>query len=68
MEEFSSSLGMLKEWGIEVTNPEETFAAIDENGGGQVLFNEFAHWALKNGLDYDKDLDEGDAKVNYNLF
>lgn len=55
---------MLKEWGIKVDNPEETFASIDENGGGQVLFNEFASWALKNGLDYDSDVDEGDAAVN----
>jgi len=63
LEEFKNSLEMLKDWGITVDNPEETFASIDENGGGQVLFNEFASWALKNGLDYDSDVDEGDANA-----
>jgi len=63
LDEFKNSLDMLKEWGITVDNPEETFASIDENGGGQVLFNEFASWALKNGLDYDSDVDEGDANA-----
>jgi len=61
LKEFESSLAMLKEWGITVEDPEKTFAEIDENGGGQVLFNEFAAWALKTGLDYDSDVDEGDA-------
>jgi len=61
LEEFATSLGMLKEWGIEVSDAEASFKQIDLNGGGQILFNEFAAWALKNGLDYDKDLDAGDA-------
>jgi len=63
LKEFESSLGMLKEWGINVEDPEKTFGEIDENGGGQILFNEFAHWALKTGLDYDSDVDEGDAQA-----
>jgi len=56
-EEFSTSLDMLKEWGIKVENPKEEFEAIDSNDGGQILFNEFCQWAMKKGLDYDSDFD-----------
>merc|ERR1711879_622431 len=30
----------------------------DRDGGGRVLFDEFCHWALMKGLDYDSDMDE----------
>jgi len=59
--EFEATIPMLKEWGIEVEDARATFDEIDDNGGGIVLFNEFASWAFANGLDYDKSLDGGDA-------
>ncbi len=33
--------------GVTITNPMETFAEIDCDGGGMILFDEFAHWAIK---------------------
>jgi len=62
-EEFSTSLDMLKEWGVTVEDPKAAFDEIDSNDGGQILFAEFCAWAMKKGLDYDKDLESGDAKA-----
>jgi hypothetical protein len=36
---------------------EAEFAAIDKNGGGQILFGEFVDWALAKNLDLDDDID-----------
>merc|ERR1711879_794021 len=55
--EFEGSLSLLEDWKIKIDDPVSTFAEIDANGGGQVLFNEFAHWALLKGLDFDESLD-----------
>ena len=42
---------MLEEWGGgAVDDPEGEFDAIDIDGGGEVLFNEFADWALTRHL------------------
>eukprot|EP00494_Astrolonche_serrata_P032785 UN33054 len=57
--EFEKSLKTLKKWGVVVKDAKKAFAEIDENGGGQVLFDEFSAWALKQGLDYDKSIDSG---------
>jgi hypothetical protein len=40
-----------------VDDPEAEFKAIDKNGGGQLLFDEFAEWALKKQLDLEDDDD-----------
>ena len=50
--EFEATLPKLGEWGIQVADAKVTFDEIDENGGGQILFNEFAKWALKHGINY----------------
>merc|ERR1712173_351380 len=42
LEEFEAALPLLEEWGVKVEDAEATFAEIDDNGGGQVLFDEFA--------------------------
>jgi hypothetical protein len=42
-------------FGIEIAQPEAEFAKIDANSGGQVLFDEFADWALRLILDKDKE-------------
>ena len=65
LNEFKQGLKFLKDWGVVVENPEAEFKVIDD-GGGQILFDEFCHWALKKGLDYDKDMpsDHADATDN----
>ena len=47
---------MLACWGIDVEDPEQTFKNIDTNGGGEILFDEFAEWVISQGLD-DEDED-----------
>ncbi len=44
--EFRQSKPTLEKWGIKVDNLDVAFAKIDVNGGGQILFGEFAEWAL----------------------
>ncbi|KAL1495286.1 hypothetical protein AB1Y20_017146 [Prymnesium parvum] len=50
LDEFTAAVPRLAEWGVHVHDAEALFAQIDANGGGQVLFDEFAHWALSAGL------------------
>ena len=49
--EFSRALPLLAGWGVHVTDPAAEFRAMDTDGGGLVLFIEFAGWALRKGLD-----------------
>lgn len=51
--EFEASLPLLEQWGVAIADPAAEFRAIDDNGGGAVLFDEFAGWALQRGLDMD---------------
>ena len=57
MDEFKKAIPLLEEWGVPMTDPEATFAEIDVNGGGQILFDEFANWAIseKLKLEYDEE-------------
>jgi hypothetical protein len=48
--EFINALPLLAGWGISVTDPEAEFAAIDANRSGNILFDEFASFALTRGL------------------
>ena len=41
---------MIKNWGIKIEDPEKVFKEIDTNGGGEILFDEFAHWACFNKI------------------
>ena len=36
---------------------DKEFDIIDENGGGQILFDEFCEWAIRKGLDLEDDDD-----------
>ena len=51
--EFRAGVELLATWGIDVPEAEieAEFAAIDTNGGGIILFDEFSDWALKKQLD-----------------
>ena len=53
---------LLETWGIDIEDVDAEFAAIDTNGGGIVLFDEFCDWAIKKQLDLEDDDDwEDDA-------
>jgi len=47
MDEFMAAVPKIEQFfGIEIAQPEAEFAKIDENSGGEALFDEFSHWAL----------------------
>jgi Ca2+-binding EF-hand superfamily protein len=47
MDEFISAVPKVEElFDIKILQPEAEFAKLDKNSGGQVTFDEFAHWAL----------------------
>ena len=56
-DEFKKALPQLETWGVKITDADATFAEIDTNGGGVILFDEFAHWALEKALDLEDDDD-----------
>ena len=55
--EFKSGADMVKGWGVELKDDEieAEFAKIDVDGGGKILFDEFARWALEKALDLPED-------------
>ena len=55
LEEFKEAIPKIEKWGFQVEDPEAEFAKIDANGGGELLFDEFADWAIKKGLDLEDD-------------
>eukprot|EP00389_Voromonas_pontica_P001869 GDKH01002794.1.p1 GENE.GDKH01002794.1~~GDKH01002794.1.p1 ORF type:complete len:185 (-),score=47.81 GDKH01002794.1:242-796(-) len=55
--EFKAAIPKLQEWGAEIEDPEAAFKEADANGGGVLLFDEFAAWALSKGLDLADDDD-----------
>jgi Ca2+-binding EF-hand superfamily protein len=57
LDEFKAALPKVEAWGFKVGDPEAEFKIIDANQGGQLLFDEFADWAIKKGLDLDDDDD-----------
>eukprot|EP00033_Pygsuia_biforma_P000154 GCRY01000198.1.p1 GENE.GCRY01000198.1~~GCRY01000198.1.p1 ORF type:complete len:204 (+),score=44.82 GCRY01000198.1:77-613(+) len=57
LEEFKNAVPKMAEWGVEIADPEAEFAEVDTNGGGQILFHEFADWAIKKSLDLEDDDD-----------
>jgi hypothetical protein len=52
---------------LKVEDPAATFKAIDADGGGMILFDEFAHWAIQNKLDLEDDDDAEDAGAGSGL-
>jgi hypothetical protein len=47
---FSFSLDTHVFRGVRITNPTATFAEIDRDHGGMILFEEFADWAIHQHL------------------
>ncbi|KAK7194110.1 EF hand/EF-hand domain/EF-hand domain pair [Novymonas esmeraldas] len=52
--EFKSALPKIKEWGLDIKDADAAFKEIDDNGSGQVTFDEFAAWATAHKLDADE--------------
>ena len=57
LEEFSAAKDMIEVWVGPIEDIEAEFAAIDGNGGGQILFDEFCAWSIKKNLDLEDDDD-----------
>ena len=51
VDEFKQALPDIKRWGVTIEDPDKAFAEVDSDGGGLVLFDEFADWALRKQLD-----------------
>ena len=45
--EFIAAKPLLERWGINMSNPEAQWRKCDADGGGMVLFIEFADWGIK---------------------
>jgi len=56
--EFKRAVPIMNKWGVKIVDPKKTFAKIDSNGGGKILFTEFCDWAIAKSLDLDDDIDE----------
>ena len=63
LEEFRAALPQLASFGVTVDDADATFAEIDTNGGGMILFNEFAAWACAKGLDADGEGEDSDLET-----
>lgn len=48
LEEFQNAVANMSELGI--ADPAAAFSEMDKNGGGMILFDEFAEWVLKKEL------------------
>lgn len=57
LENFVAALGLIKTWGVDVTDPPATFKEIDTSHSGTVCFDEFAEWATRKSLDADGNRD-----------
>lgn len=61
--EFAAAAKLVEKWGMHIKDPAEVFAEIDGDGGGMILFDEFADWAIRKQLDLpdDDDAENGGA-------
>ena len=49
---------LIEKWtGEEIEDMEAEFDAIDTNGGGMILFQEFTNWAFSKNFDLEDDID-----------
>ena len=52
-DEFKKALPTVLDWGVAVSEPDKVFDMIDRDKGGVIAFEEFAGWAINQGLDID---------------
>ncbi|KAL7700751.1 flagellar calcium-binding protein [Lotmaria passim] len=55
--EFKKAVPRIQEWGVKIEDPDAVFKEIDNNGSGQITFDEFAAWAAAHKLDADENPD-----------
>lgn len=65
--EFAAAVALVAKWGFKIDNPDAVFSEIDRDGGGMILFDEFAHWAIQHKLDLEDDDDAPDAGAGSGL-
>ncbi|MHA7927728.1 MAG: EF-hand domain-containing protein, partial [Marinobacter sp.] len=63
LDEFAKALPLFKEWGVTVDDPAAIFNSIDKNGGGEILFDEFADWALLRGINQSENDKEDYSRI-----
>ena len=63
-DEFVQAIPEIEKMGFKVLEPAKTFASIDTNGGGQITFDEFSHWAIKAQLDLVDDDNFEDKEIS----
>ena len=56
--QFTDAIPMMTEWGVKIEDPQATFAEIDTNGGGSIMFQEFSDWAMAKHMDILEDEEE----------
>ena len=45
----------MKNWGLDISNPDQFWKEADKDKLGMILFNEFVDWAIKKNLDLEDD-------------
>ncbi|CBZ25271.1 putative flagellar calcium-binding protein [Leishmania mexicana MHOM/GT/2001/U1103] len=58
--ELKAAVPKIGEWGLVIEDPDTVFKQIDDNGSGQVSFNEFASWATARKLDADEEANDSE--------
>jgi Ca2+-binding EF-hand superfamily protein len=61
--EFKAALPLIEKWGVKIEDPKKTFKEIDTNNGGEILFDDFCHFAIKKNLDLENDDDFDDEEL-----
>ena len=51
--EFIKAVPHMESWGLDMSDPEAMWKECDANGGGQILFDEFCHWAISKHIEND---------------
>ena len=64
MAEFQKAVPIIESWGTKITDVAAEFRSIDKDGGGMILFGEFAEWALNKNLDLPDDDDFDDSTLH----
>lgn len=54
-QDFKSAVPFMEGCGLKVWDPATSFARIDRDGGGNLLFDEFAQWAISQNLNLVED-------------
>ena len=65
LDECKNAVPKMKEWGVEIDNPEREFNNIDVNEEGTVTFDEFCDFAIQKSLDLEDDNGFDDEELKH---